>query len=136
MTNKNQTENTIIKVAQGVGLAYQERNLVEAMCRFSTMRQVVVYGNSKKDRRIGRDQLEDQIRSDFMKHPNGYGMVLSNILVDWENDVAWLSADCDNVDADGTVMKNARLSVVLVKEQEEWKIVQWHKSRPDDWHVQ
>ncbi|MBN2107049.1 MAG: nuclear transport factor 2 family protein [Deltaproteobacteria bacterium] len=131
MKTNAQLGKEVIGVVEAVGKAYVACDAEAVVKCFSSKLPIVVIGTAKEDRRLGIEQLRKQVENDLKKHPKGYSMTLRNPVICQNGDTIWLAADCENRDMETNVKADdSRLTVVLVNEDKQWKIVQWHKSRP------
>lgn len=111
--------------------AYCRRDVQATMDYFADTPELVCIGSGPREKSVGPEGLRQGLERDFAD-TDAMDVLCSDHLVSVAGDVAWVATDClFTVLADGeTVRVKARLTAVLRRMGQAWRIVQSHLSLP------
>ena len=130
MTDARQSE-LVWEIVRGMLAAYCANDLNATLSYFANSPDLVCIGSGPQEKSIGYKGLRAGLKRDLddssdmtVEHP------WKKVTI--RGDTAWVAADAlFNVDEDGDTMHvQARLTAVLVREPEGWRIIQSHLSLP------
>jgi uncharacterized protein (TIGR02246 family) len=121
-------ENRIIAVMDKLTAAHAKKD-IDTIVSLFVKDDAVVIGTDRKDKRIGLNEIRQQMESDFQESDVIQKIELKDIRVSSSGNVAWLVADRNNITNTASV-KYRRLTVIFVNHDDNWLIAQWHCSAP------
>jgi ketosteroid isomerase-like protein len=114
--------------------AFESRDLALASEVYAHDRDLIVYGSSPSDRRLGWRQTEEYLRDYFISAESiEVALKERDIKVHASGDVAWFAQVLTWKEVEGGktyTMDGLRISGVLEKRDGVWRIVQLHASGP------
>ncbi|EMG36450.1 ketosteroid isomerase-like enzyme [Desulfocurvibacter africanus PCS] len=111
--------------------AYCRRDVQATMSYFADTPELVCIGSGPREKSVGHTGLRQGLVHDFAD-TDAMEVACGEPLISVAGDVAWVATDClFTVLADGeTLHVKARLTAVLRRLDETWRIVQSHLSLP------
>lgn len=129
--DNDQTTTAVRAVLDTLAKAMETRDMDLLLSCFSTDPNVVLYGTGADEKRIGIDGIRTQVERDWSQS-EAMSVSYEWVSVASEGKAAWAAIDGTvhfrTADGDGTMP--VRLTFVLVKKGDSWKIVQGHFSTP------
>lgn len=129
MKADSMTETAVQDTLQRLIRAYERRDMEAALACFAPDGDVVMYGTGADEKRIGLDEIREQMERDWAQSEST-AISFDESSVSAAGSVAWAAVDARfgfRIDGqEGTLP--ARISFVLERRQEKWYIVHAHFS--------
>jgi len=110
---------------------YQDKNLDKVLAFYENSKDLVVIGSGVDEKIFGYDTLKKQLERDF-EQSGSLQITLKNMKIDMIDKVSWVYTDLEAKIGvqDTEIIMKARVTLVLVKKENKWVLVQEHFSMP------
>jgi len=133
MKEDQKSDAEVVETLDAMLRAYQGRDLEGVMRCYADDPDVTALGTNLDQFAVGAEKIREAYQEDFEGFDR-LNIEMEGCQVSIEGHVAWVAAPCKAAfEVEGeTISSDARLTGVLVKQGNQWRIIQFHLSFPAD----